>query len=169
VVEPVDAGHRPVPPGQPSHTVLISNLANRVQPFLRYDLGDSVLVRPDPCPCGNPLPALRVEGRAADLLTFPAGSGERVSISPMLFGAALDRVPGIDRYQLVQTAPATLSVRLQATAGADDDRVWQEVRDGITRLLTEHDVGRVAIERTEEAPQQSPGGKLRRIVPLGKR
>jgi phenylacetate-coenzyme A ligase PaaK-like adenylate-forming protein len=57
VVEPVDADHRPVPPGQPSHTVLISNLANRVQPIVRYDLGDSVLLRPDPCPCGSPLPA----------------------------------------------------------------------------------------------------------------
>src|SRR5207248_4898353 len=51
VVEPVDADHRPVPPGEPSHTVLISNLANRVQPILRYDLGDSVVLRPDPCPC----------------------------------------------------------------------------------------------------------------------
>jgi phenylacetate-CoA ligase len=57
VVEPVDADYRPVPAGQPSHTVLISNLANRVQPFLRYDLGDRVLLRPDPCPCGSPLPA----------------------------------------------------------------------------------------------------------------
>ena len=48
--EPVDADYRPVAPGEQSHTVLISNLANRVQPILRYDLGDSVLQRPDPCP-----------------------------------------------------------------------------------------------------------------------
>lgn len=40
--EPVNADYRPVPPGEPAHTVLISNLANRVQPILRYDLGDSV-------------------------------------------------------------------------------------------------------------------------------
>ncbi len=31
VLEPVDADYRPVPPGELSHTVLISNLANRVQ------------------------------------------------------------------------------------------------------------------------------------------
>ncbi len=36
-LEPVDADYRPVPPGQPSETVLITNLANRVQPVLRYD------------------------------------------------------------------------------------------------------------------------------------
>ena len=61
VLEPVDANYRPTPPGEPSHTVLISNLANRVQPVLRCDLGESVLQRPDPCPCGNPLPAIRVQ------------------------------------------------------------------------------------------------------------
>jgi phenylacetate-CoA ligase len=62
VLEPLDADYRPVAPGKQSHTVLISNLANRVQPILRYNLGDSILVRSDPCPCGNPLPAIRVQG-----------------------------------------------------------------------------------------------------------
>ncbi|MEV6226510.1 phenylacetate--CoA ligase family protein [Saccharopolyspora shandongensis] len=166
VAEPVDADYRPVPPGQPSHTVLISNLANRVQPFLRYDLGDSVLLRPDPCPCGNPLPAIRVAGRAADMLTFPTDRGEHVSISPMLFGTLLDRTPGIDRFQLVQTSPSALRVRLQTRQGTDTDRVWQAVRDEITRLLTEHKADHVTLERADEPPQQSPGGKFRRIIPL---
>jgi phenylacetate-CoA ligase len=165
VLEPVDADHRPVPPGQHSHTVLISNLANRVQPILRYDLGDSVLLRPDPCPCGSPLPAIRVQGRIADLLTFPTDRGEHVSISPMAFGAVLD-VPGIEQFQLVQTAPTILRVRLRPADGADTDRVWQTVRDKVTHLLTEHKVGDVTLERAEEPPQQSPGGKYRRIIPL---
>ncbi|MCP2169434.1 phenylacetate--CoA ligase family protein [Goodfellowiella coeruleoviolacea] len=166
VVEPVDAEHRPVPPGQWSHTVLISNLANQVQPILRYDLGDSVLLRPDPCECGSPLPAIRVRGRVADVLTFPAAGGEPVSISPMLFGTLLDRAPGLTQYQLVQTAPSTLRVRLRPVSGADADQVWQTVRAEITHLLAEHRVDHVTLERAEEAPQQSPGGKFRRIIPL---
>ena len=71
ILEPVTADHQPVPAGELSDTVLITNLANRIQPILRYDLGDSVLQRLDPCPCGDPRPAIRVQGRAADLLTFP--------------------------------------------------------------------------------------------------
>ena len=63
LVEPVDADDRPVPPGEPSAGVLISNLANRVQPTLRYRLGDEVLIQPDPCPCGNTLRAMRLIGR----------------------------------------------------------------------------------------------------------
>ncbi|MFC8800948.1 phenylacetate--CoA ligase family protein [Promicromonospora sp. NPDC057138] len=166
VVEPVDADGQPVLAGEPSHTVLISNLANRVQPFLRYDLGDSVLVRPDPCPCGNPLPALRVEGRAADMLTFPTRDGGHASISPMLFGTLLDRTPGIDRFQVVQTGPAEIRVRLEARQGADADVVWRAVRDEIAHLLTEHKADHVSVERAEEPPEQSRGGKVRRVVPL---
>ena len=48
MLEPVDAEYRPVPPGQSSHTVLLSNFANRVQPVLRYDLGDGIAQWPDP-------------------------------------------------------------------------------------------------------------------------
>ncbi len=166
VLEPVDANHRPIPPGTQSHTVLLSNLANRVQPILRYDLGDSVLQRPDPCLCGNPLPAIRVQGRAADVLTFPADSGERVRIAPLAFGTLADRTPGGELFQVVQTAPTTLRVRLRPEAGADPDRVWQAVRSEISRLLAEHGICHVSVERGEEAPERSQGGKYREVIPL---
>ncbi len=84
ILEPVDAQHRPVPPGVVSHTVLMTDLANRVQPIIRYDVGDRVLMRPGPCACGNPSPALHVEGRASDVLTFPTARGDgRVAVPPL--------------------------------------------------------------------------------------
>ena len=166
VLEPVDAEYRPVPPGEQSHTVLLSNLANRVQPILRYDLGDSVLQRLDPCPCGDPRPAIRVQGRAADLLTFPTDQGEPITLPPLLLGTLIYQIPGIEQFQVVQTGPASLRVRLRPAAGADPDSVRQAVHDRITRLLTEHKLGHVTLERAEELPQQSPGGKYREVVPL---
>ncbi|MCL5265561.1 MAG: AMP-binding protein [Chloroflexi bacterium] len=165
VLEPVDADYRPTPPGQQSHTVLVSNLANRVQPILRYDLGDSILQRPDPCPCGNPLPAIRVQGRAADILTFPTERGEQVSIPPLAF--EVNHIQGIELFQIVQTTPTSLRVRLRLAPGADPDRVWQAVHTEIRRLLGEHKLGHVTLERAEEPPEQSPpGGKYREVIPL---
>jgi hypothetical protein len=70
ILEPVDEAYEPVPPGQPSHSVLVTNLANRVQPIIRYELGDSITVSPARCPCGSPLPAIRVEGRTDEILSF---------------------------------------------------------------------------------------------------
>lgn len=165
VLEPVDADYRPVPPGVQSHTGLISNLANRVQPILRYDLGDSVLERPDPCPCGNPLPAICVQGRAADMLVFPT-DGEPITMPPLLFGTSIYQIPGIEQFQLVQTAPTRLRLRLRLAAGADPDRVWQAVQTAIARLLTAHQLGHIAVARAEEPPEQAPGGKYREVIPL---
>lgn len=165
VIEPVDADYRPTPPGTPSHTVLVSNLANRVQPILRYDLGDRILQRPDPCPCGNPLPAIRVQGRAADMLTFPTGGGDRVTVPPLAF--EVDDIPGVELVQIVQSAPATLSVRLRPAEGADADRVWQAVHAKISLLLARHRLGHVRVERAAELPQQSAGGKYRSVIPFG--
>jgi phenylacetate-CoA ligase len=166
VLEPVDADHRPIPPGKLSHTVLISNLANRVQPILRYDLGDSILERPDPCPCGNPLPAIRVQGRSADVLTFPTERGARVTIAPLAFGTLVDRTPGIELFQIAQSTPTTLRVRLHLAAGADPDQVWRAVHAEIAQLLTEHELDHISVERAEEPPEQSPGGKYRTIIPV---
>ena len=170
ILEPVDADHRPTPPGQPSHTVLVTNLANRVQPILRYDLGDSVTSRPDRCPCGNPLPAIQVRGRTADLLTFPTPMGP-VTITPLTLTALLDRIPGIGLFQIIQTTPKTLRIRLRpapTTAGPalDLDRVWRATHAALAELLTARGLAEVTIELADEPPQPAAGGKYRLVQPL---
>ena len=50
ILEPVDDQDRPVPPGELSHDVLVTNLANRIQPIIRYALGDQVSIGPNPVP-----------------------------------------------------------------------------------------------------------------------
>ncbi|MGP3950010.1 phenylacetate--CoA ligase family protein [Streptomyces sp. 7N604] len=165
ILEPVDADYRPTPPGRQSHTVLLTSLCRWAQPILRYDLGDSVLQRPDRCPCGDPLPAFKVRGRAADLLSFPRPGGEPVSIVPMAFETVLERTPGMDLFQIEQTSPTTLRVRIRPTAGVDPDRVWSTAYGEITGLLTAHGVGHVTVERATEPPRQTSGGKFRVVIP----
>ncbi len=162
--EPVDSEFKRVPKGQVSHTVLVSNLANRLQPVLRYDLGDSVIERPDPCPCGSPFPAIRVQGRASDLVRFAGPGGQDVTMPPMAFYALLDPVPGVDLYQVVQTAPDALRVRL-AISG-DAATVWQRVEADMRDLLARHGLGHVRFERGDEPPEQTQGGKIRPIIPF---
>jgi phenylacetate-CoA ligase len=166
IVEPVDADYRPTPPGVQSHSVLVTNLANRIQPIIRYDLGDSVLQKPEPCPCGNPLPAIRVQGRAADVLTFTNDRGEKIAIAPLAFGILVERIQAIELFQLVQTDPKTLRLRLRIASNVDRERVWQEVFSGLKHLLGEHGVHNVSIVRGTEEPELTRGGKYRQIIPL---
>ncbi|MFF9864644.1 phenylacetate--CoA ligase family protein [Streptomyces sp. NPDC013953] len=165
ILEPVDADHRPTPPGRESFTVLLTSLCRWAQPILRYDLGDSVLLRPDACACGDPLPAIKVRGRAADLLSFPRRDGGTVRIVPMAFETLLESIPGLDLFQIVQTAPARVRVRIRSAAGADRDRLWTAVRRELVTLLTAHGAGQVSVERAHEPPEQSPGGKYRVVIP----
>ncbi|TDE26367.1 phenylacetate--CoA ligase family protein [Nonomuraea mesophila] len=168
ILEPVDERYRPVAPGEPSHTVLLTNLANRVQPILRYDLGDSVLLRPDPCPCGHPGPAVRVQGRAADLLTFPGPGPEQapVTLAPLPLATLLEAVPGLELFQIVQTAPATLRIRLHPAPGTDPATLWHHVETRMRDLLSRHGLGHVRLERGSEPIQHSAGGKVRTVIPL---
>jgi phenylacetate-CoA ligase len=166
ILEPVDADHQPVAPGERSHTVLLTNLANRTQPILRYDLGDSVVLRPDACPCGDPLPAIQVQGRTADLLTFPTPGGDSVTLAPLALSLALERLPEVELIQIVHAAPAELNLRLRHTPGADPERAWRTVHAETSRLLAAHKIGHVSVTRAAEPPQRGSGGKFRPVIPL---
>ncbi|KAB8189044.1 phenylacetate--CoA ligase family protein [Nonomuraea phyllanthi] len=168
ILEPVDEQYRPVAAGEPSHTVLLTNLANHIQPTLRYDLGDSVLLRPDPCPCGHPGPAVRVQGRAADLLTFPGPAGEQtpVTLAPLPLATLLEAVPGLELFQIVQTAPAALRIRLHPAPGADPNALWRQIETRMRDLLARHHLGHVRLERAGEPIQHSAGGKVRAVIPF---
>jgi phenylacetate-coenzyme A ligase PaaK-like adenylate-forming protein len=119
ILEPVDREYRPTPVGEPSHTVLLTNLANRVQPLIRNDLGDSITVCAEPCPCGSALPGIRVEGRREDILHFRRGDKAVVPVLLLALTTIAMEVSGAQRFQFVQTAPDILTVRVEEAAGTD--------------------------------------------------
>jgi hypothetical protein len=57
-------------------------------------------------------------------------------------------------------------VSLHSAPGADPERVWSEAKAEIAGVLAGHDLDHVRVERAEEPPEQSTGGKYRQIVPL---
>ncbi len=164
LLEAVDELYQPVAAGQPSFTVLLTNLANRVQPLIRYDLGDSIITRPDPCPCGNPLPAIQVEGRRDELLQLQTPSGAWIPLLPMALGTVIEETPGVRRFQVIQTGPATLTVRLEAVVASHTDAVWQEVEPHLRSYLAAQGLASVTLERASELPQRDPrSGKFRHV------
>jgi phenylacetate-coenzyme A ligase PaaK-like adenylate-forming protein len=165
ILEPVGTDYGPTPPGEYSHTVLLTNLANRVQPIIRYDLGDSVLAKSGPCECGNPLPAIRVAGRRDDVLRLLAADGTFVRILPLAIGSVLDEAPGLHRSQLVQTAPASLRLRVEPEPGADAGAVWLSASGKLLEYLAGLELGNVGVVRAEEPPEQSgQSGKFRQVI-----
>lgn len=165
IIEPVDETYRPVSAGVASHSCLVTNLANRIQPIIRYDLGDSVTEVAEPCLCGSPLPAIRVEGRRNQALRFRRAGGEEVLILPMAITTVLELINGLRRFQIIQTGEAEIFVGCEFEVGADRRSVCDKVRSGLAAFLAGRGLAHVSIKEepaTLEPDRQS--GKFRQVV-----
>jgi phenylacetate-coenzyme A ligase PaaK-like adenylate-forming protein len=164
ILEPVDAGMRPVPPGVPSYSALLTNLANRVQPIIRYDLGDSVTMLPARCPCRSPLPALRPEGRSDEILYLESQDGGMKPLLPLVLATVVEETAGILCYQVILAKPGRLRVRVEEAPGYDRTRVCDELLRRLGRFLSSMDMESVVVELDVERPIREPsGGKLRQF------
>ena len=164
ILEPADARGRPVPPGTLSHTTLLTNLANRVQPLIRYDLGDQVAWLGDDCPCGSPLPTMRVRGRRDDPLHLRADDGRRVTLLPLALTTVLEDDAGVFDFQLRQRDAHTLCLRL----GPEAERA-RGARARCHRALRAYakaqGLSRLAIVDEPGAPlAHGRSGKVQRVV-----
>lgn len=165
VLEPVDEARRPVPAGERSTTVLLTNLANRVQPIIRYDLGDAVRIRPVPCRCRSPLPSIDVVGRTNETLSLRTADGHTVELLPLPLVALVEGVAGVRGVQLVQVSPHVLRVRLDVEPDHDDARVWRDVETALRMRLRQQSLDAVGLARDDLPPQRDRrSGKLRQTI-----
>jgi len=112
ILEPVDEHHRPVPPGVSPHAVLLTNLANTLQPLIRYELCDHVTVHAERCTCGSPLPVIEVRGRQDDALVMAGCQGGTVTLLPLALSTVLESDAGVFDFHLRQVDQHTLVLRL---------------------------------------------------------
>jgi len=144
--------------------VLLTNLANTVQPIIRYDLGDSVRVKVGRCACGSPLPAIQVEGRSDDVLGFRACDGRLEHLVPLALTTVVEDAAHVHRFQIVQTAPDRLALRLM---DADRSRAGAAATDAMRAYLDRHGLSNVQVVVEPGDPQpERRGGKLRQVVAM---
>lgn len=105
IVEFLVNGH-PVQPGERAELVCTA-LQSYAMPLIRYRTGDVGVQNDTPCPCGRILPLMQVVmGRLVDHIHLPDGR----TLSPYLFTNAVEKVPGITRFQIVQQTPEHIDV-----------------------------------------------------------
>ncbi|WP_241525882.1 phenylacetate--CoA ligase family protein [Pseudophaeobacter leonis] len=158
ILEAVDEAMQPVPDGTLSATVLLTVLANEVQPFIRYDLGDCVRFHEEPCPCGSPFRSFQVQGRQATLVRI----GE-VALSPLVFDLEHERAR---RIQLVQTSDKEFEVRIQLADEAAAEPVFREVIASVKQVFRENGLDEVTVRESEASPEFTASGKFHHVLPL---
>lgn len=161
VLEVVDDDYRPVPDGEQGSRLLITNLFNRTQPLIRYELNDLVTVSPHPCPCGRPFPLLEsVEGRSDDVLEMPAPDGGRVKVHPLTLRSPLAGIAALSQYRIVYGA-GELRVEAVLNGGGDSEEACREIEARLGAALREGGASAPSIQArgVEAIPRHPHSGK----------
>ena len=163
MLEPVDAQFRPVPQGEVGSTTLLTNLANHLQPIIRYDLGDRVRFVPGRCDCGCTMPRLEVEGRCDEVLTLDDARGQHVHLSPLALATVLEDDAGVFDFCLMQCGPQALRLDLCGRERADPE-ARSRAADALQSFLRQQGLSGVKLTvRAASVAERGRSGKLRRV------
>jgi len=164
IVEPVDKNNNPVPDGVQSDKILLTNLYNYTQPFIRYEVTDRVVMHHEPCACGNVSPWLTIEGRVDDIITFRE-DGKEIKIAPLAIYATLKEIHEIQRFQIVAHKDNKLELRINPVCGSSKEEVFESAGVALKRFLASHGVHHVELSLSAEEPKQHPqSGKFKHVI-----
>ena len=148
IVEPVDKDNNPLGYGVRSDKVLITNLSNYIQPFIRYELTDRIIVHNEKGSCGKNSCWLEIEGRTDDILEFENG----ILIAPMSFYKILEEIPEIKRFQLIQKSNNKLELRLHSD---NNELIFEKAKKELKEFLKTKNITNIEIILSKELPQSN--------------
>ncbi len=168
LIEVVDDDYRPVPLAEPGSRLLVTNLLNRTQPLIRYELNDLLTVSPNLCSCGRPSRLLEtVGGRSDDVLEMPATEGGTIKVHPVTLRSPLAGVGALSEYRIVYGAGG---LRVDAVlTGADGRQACGEIETGLRAALAKRGVRvpPILVESVAEIPRHPRSGKHKAIEVQG--
>lgn len=156
IVEIVDSEGRVLPPGQAGE-IVVTHLATKDFPFIRYRTGDVAVLDDRACACGRGLPMLKeIQGRTTDFVVAADGT--------VLHGLALIYVlrdlPEVQAFKIVQLTLQHIMVHIVPAPGYSPTQSESIIRGFRQRLGSEVLVEVQCVDAI--APERS--GKFRYVV-----
>lgn len=141
---------------RPPGTLAVTSLYNYGMPLLRYEVGDTGEVLTDACGCGRGLPLVRPTlGRSVDYIALADGT----VVPPYDLTCAIEDVPGMHQYQIVQHTPDRLEV-VVVPRPEFDDASRAQIRERLRPVLR----GLTAEIRVVDEIAPEPSGKYRIVM-----
>lgn len=156
IVEIVSPEGQVLPPGEAGE-IVVTHLATRDYPFVRYRTGDIGVLDESQCGCGRGLPMLKeIQGRSTDFVVRRDGT--------VMHGLALiyvlREIPGVAAFKILQESTDLTRVWIQQNEKFDESDV-ELIREGFRRRLG--DGVTIAVELVEQIPTEK-SGKFRYVV-----
>jgi phenylacetate-CoA ligase len=150
IVEIISPQGAALPPGERGE-IVVTHLASKDFPFIRYRTGDIGALSDQPCACGRGLPVLgAIEGRATDFVV--AQDGRVVHGLAMIY--VLREITGIAEFRIVQESLQTTVVDVVPCEGFDAD-CKHKIAAGIKARLGAQT--EVRVEVVDEIPRERSG------------
>jgi phenylacetate-coenzyme A ligase PaaK-like adenylate-forming protein len=135
IVENVDEHGRPVPDGVVGAKVLLTNLFNRTQPIIRYEISDMVALDSRPCPCGRSLRrTVLIEGRTSEILRLPGVAGGTVAVHPFAIESAFTGMRDVRQYKVVHEG-TVLRILVIPQPDVDAEGLVDRIREAVRGAL----------------------------------
>jgi len=150
IVEILDENYQSVKEGEEGR-VVVTNLHNYSMPLIRYEIGDTAVLGPSSCQCGNIMPTLyKVSGRITDRLAKEDGT----SVCGHIFTHLFFFRNWVKSYQIVQEDYK----RLRIVVVLDGDILESDKIDieSKIKLVMGHDC-EIIWEMADEIPKTSQG------------
>ncbi|TVO62887.1 phenylacetate--CoA ligase family protein [Denitromonas ohlonensis] len=156
VVEIVDASGQVLPSGQ-SGEIVVTHLATRDFPFIRYRTGDIGVLDDTPCACGRGLPVLKeIQGRSTDFVI--ALDGTVMHGLSLIY--VLRDIPAVRAFKIIQETLTLTRVQVEPGEGFSDGDVAL-IQSGLQARLGAS-VEIVVEQVAQVAPERS--GKFRYVI-----
>ena len=111
--------------------LVLTNLAQLVMPFIRYDTGDLCVPTDGYCPCGRTFSLVsRFEGREIDCVIL----GDGTKISPYRLTCEFEKLENVNRFQICQEDYRQFSVLLETSSHSKPSLV-QSVINCLNEIL----------------------------------
>jgi putative adenylate-forming enzyme len=141
---------------------IVTDLVRSTQPIVRYRMGDVLVERAQPCPCGSVLTGIeRILGRTDDILFLPrVPDATPVPVMPDFVRDALASCqPVLTDYRLVQLAPMRLALRVE---GPDQSAAWAHATRALADVFARQHLQQPSLEQGEPITHNLTQ-KLRRV------
>ena len=134
--------------------ILITDLNNKVMPFIRYDIGDSAIRGPERSECGRSLPL--IDGlRGKEGLFIVSKTGEKTAFETVSSHLFQKYASQVYMYQFVQERRGELSLKIVATEKFDES-VIEEMYAYLEETLVDFSL---SIEVVDDIPPTETGKK----------
>jgi phenylacetate-coenzyme A ligase PaaK-like adenylate-forming protein len=145
----------PVPDEPSVEHLVITDLAERTSPLIRYDTSD--IARRDRERAGCPI--VEFVGRSFDFFALPDGK----LVSPYCIDVELEHIPGLRAFEVVQIADLSIDVTLETTPG-DAGQIHSIVRRKLESVLGSGLPLRIAAGAIRHEPSETKFRPIRSLA-----